>query len=120
MVTNASSRACSSELDSVEVSVEQAPKFRVRLKRIFGSLQICRDFERTCWQPCGRKRTFSDQEKQRPVINVRKNSKEGSDNSRREPSSSQASSTFSVSTESMEFIDKGEALILLGFPFDDR
>ncbi|XP_018495036.1 protein FAM13A [Galendromus occidentalis] len=71
--------------------------------------EICRDFERTCWQPCGRKRTFSDQEKQRPVINVRKNSKEGSENSRatREPSTSQSSTTFSVSTESMEFIDKG-------------
>lgn len=97
-------------------SHEVRPWIQVKLKSLLGSLQICREFERTCWQPCGRKRTFSDQEKQRPVLGAtRKDSKEASvkSSSSREPSStlqryqSASGDTLSVSSESMEFIDKG-------------
>lgn len=101
-------------------SKEVRPLIPVRLKSLLGSLQICREFERTCWQPCGRKRTFSDQEKQRPVLDAaaaRKDSKEAAtanNSATPEQSStlqkfqSASSDTFSVSSESMEFIDKGK------------
>ncbi|OQR70516.1 protein FAM13A-like, partial [Tropilaelaps mercedesae] len=96
---------------------------QVRLKSLLGSLQICREFERTCWQPCGRKRTFSDQEKQRPVLGAsRRDSKDASakdiqtqdQSSTHQVNQSSSSNTFSVSTESMEFIDKGSMESMAG------
>lgn len=97
------------------------PLMKAKLKKLLGSLQICREFERTCWQPCGRKRTFSDQEKQRPLVGAsRKESSlkeaasknqsailsENSTSLQQEQPSSH--NTFNVSSESMEFIDKGK------------